>query len=91
MNLENEPEAFVCSLSLGFLMNHWLWVAESPTRDNGDGVFLPGNNADILLDSWGDEALEHGNITPHGALVGHTDCVGLPEHWYVKKRADISH
>lgn len=60
-------------------------VIEFPTGDDGDGVFLPGHDADVLLDGWGDEALEHGNITPHGALVGHTDCVGLPEHCWRKE------
>lgn len=67
----------------------WLPQAELPTWDDGDGVFLPRHHADVLLDGWGDEALEHGNITPHGALVGHTDCVGLPEHWCVEKRAEV--
>lgn len=56
------------------------------TWDDGDSVFLPGHHADVLLDDRGDEALEDGDITPHGALVSHTDCVRLPEHWYGKKR-----
>lgn len=55
---------------------------ECPTWDNGDGVFLPGHHADVLLNHRGDEALEDGDISPHGALVGHTHCVGLPEHWW---------
>lgn len=68
----------------------WLSLADFPTWDDGDGVFFPGHHTDVLLDGWGDEALEHGDITPHGALVGHTDCVGLPEHWGVEKRAEVS-
>lgn len=56
------------------------------TWDNGNGVFLPGHHTDVLLDDRGDEALEDGDITPHGALVSHTDCVRLPEHWNGKKR-----
>lgn len=59
------------------------------TWDNGNGVFLPGHHADVLLDDRGDEALEDGDITPHGALVSHTDCVRLPEHWYGKKRRQM--
>lgn len=73
-----------------FFNLHLLSLDEFPTRDDGDGVFLPGHHTDVLLDDRGDEALEHGDITPHGALVSHTDCVGLPEHWCVEKRAEVS-
>lgn len=57
---------------------------------NGDGVFLPGHHADVLLDNRGDEALEDSDITPHGALVSHTDCIRLPEHWREKNKMDIN-
>lgn len=60
------------------------------TWDNGDGVFLPGHHADVLLDNRGDEALEDSDITPHGALVSHTDRVRLPEHWREKTILNIN-
>lgn len=60
------------------------------TWDDGDGVFLPRHHADILLDHRGDEALEDRDITPHGALVSHTDCIRLPEHWRENKIMDIN-
>lgn len=60
------------------------------TWDDGDGVFFPGHHADVLLDNRGDEALEDSDITPHGALVSHTDCIRLPEHWRERKIMDIN-
>lgn len=35
------------------------------TWDDGNGVSFPGYNADILLHSSGDEALEHSYVAPH--------------------------
>lgn len=67
---------------------HWGFVFL--TWDDGDGVFLPGHHADVLLDNRGDEALEDSDITPHGALVSHTDRIRLPEHWREKKIMGIS-
>lgn len=61
-------------------------MAQFLTWNNGDCVLLPGHHTNVLLDSRGDEALEHGDITPHGALVSHTDRVWLPEHWCVVRK-----
>lgn len=67
---------------------YWSFFSRLLTWDNGDGVFLPGHHTDILLDNRGDEALEDSNISPHGALISHTDCIRLPEHWWEKKNMD---
>lgn len=51
-----------------------------PTWDDGDGVSLPGHDADIFLHGSWDEALEHSYVAPHGALIRHPHGVGLPEN-----------
>lgn len=52
-----------------------------PTWDDGNGVSLPGHDADVLLHGGGDEALEHSYVAPHRALVRHPHGVGLPENY----------
>lgn len=51
-----------------------------PTWDDGDGVSLPGHDADIFLHGSWDEALEHSYVAPHRALIRHPHGVGLPEN-----------
>ena len=55
--------------------------AEAPTFQQRDGVLLPGDHADVVLDGGGDQTLEDGHVPPHGTLVCNPDRVRLPEHW----------
>lgn len=57
-----------------------------PTWDDGNGVSLPGHDADVLLHGGGDEALEHSYVAPHRALVRHPHGVGLPENYKKEKK-----
>lgn len=51
------------------------------TWHDGNSVPLPGHDADVLLHGGGDEALEHGYVAPHRALVRHPHSVRLPENY----------